>query len=139
MRFRISCTATSELLHCGIQAIFISTMRPTSKAESKLQGDYDATLAHPHDPGVPGLPAQCQRTVPAQRSRTGRYRPRSYGHSARCRRNLRQLISVQPPDERITPALLRALSCLAFSLTRFLPQISLRNLRKLDCYANRHP
>jgi hypothetical protein len=26
-----------------------------------------------------------------------------------------------------------------FILTRFLPQISLRNLRKLDCYANRHP
>src|SRR5580700_683893 len=24
-------------------------------------------------------------------------------------------------------------------LTRFLPQISLRNLRKLDCYANRYP
>jgi hypothetical protein len=24
-------------------------------------------------------------------------------------------------------------------LTRFLPQISLRNLRKLDCYANRCP
>jgi hypothetical protein len=24
-------------------------------------------------------------------------------------------------------------------LTRFLPQISLRNLRKLDCHANRHP
>ncbi len=27
------------------------------------------------------------RTVPAQRSRTGRYRPRSFGHSARCRRS----------------------------------------------------
>ena len=26
-----------------------------------------------------------------------------------------------------------------FFLTRFLPQISLRNLRKLDCYANRYP
>jgi hypothetical protein len=26
---------------------------------------------------------------------------------------------------------------LPFVLTRFLPQISLRNLRKLDCYANR--
>jgi hypothetical protein len=26
-----------------------------------------------------------------------------------------------------------------FVLTRFLPQISVRNLRKLDCYANRHP
>ena len=26
-----------------------------------------------------------------------------------------------------------------FVLTRFLPQISLRNLRKLDCYANRFP
>jgi hypothetical protein len=26
-----------------------------------------------------------------------------------------------------------------FVLTRFLPQISLRNLRKLDCYANRYP
>jgi len=24
-------------------------------------------------------------------------------------------------------------------LTRFLPQISLRNLRNLDCYANRYP
>src|SRR5437879_2498080 len=95
-------------------------MRPTSKAESKLQGDYDATLAHPHDPGVPGLSAQCQRTVPAQRSRTGRYRPRSCGHSARCSRNLCQLISARPPDERITPAPLRALSFSAFSLTRYL-------------------
>jgi hypothetical protein len=28
---------------------------------------------------------------------------------------------------------------LLFTLTRFLPQISLRNLRKLDCYANRYP
>jgi hypothetical protein len=28
---------------------------------------------------------------------------------------------------------------LRFVLTRFLPQISLRNLRKLDCYANRFP
>src|SRR3984957_2407212 len=27
----------------------------------------------------------------------------------------------------------------SFILTRFLPQISLRNLRKLDCYANRFP
>ena len=27
----------------------------------------------------------------------------------------------------------------SFVLTRFLPQISLRNLRKLDCYANRNP
>jgi hypothetical protein len=27
----------------------------------------------------------------------------------------------------------------SFVLTRFLPQISLRNLRKLDCYANRFP
>src|SRR5215217_5526412 len=109
-------------------------MRPTSRAESKLQGDYNATLAHPHDPGVPGLSAQYQRTVPAQRSRTGRYRPRSFGHSARCRRELYQLISVQPPDERITPALLRALSCLAFSLTRFLPQISTQSARaKLLC------
>src|ERR1700736_1994940 len=26
-----------------------------------------------------------------------------------------------------------------FGLRRFLPQISLRNLRKLDCYANRYP
>ncbi len=26
-----------------------------------------------------------------------------------------------------------------YSLTRFLLQISLRNLRKLDCYANRYP
>jgi hypothetical protein len=26
-----------------------------------------------------------------------------------------------------------------FVLTRFPPQISLRNLRKLDCHANRHP
>src|SRR5437868_1858378 len=101
-------------------------MRPTSKAESKLQGDYDATLAHPHDPGLPGLSAQCQRTVPAQRSRTGRYRPRSCGHSARCSWNLYQLISVQPPDERITPAPLRALSFPAFGLTRYL-------------HANRHP
>src|SRR5579863_8223521 len=29
---------------------------------------------------------------------------------------------------------------LGYFLTRFLPQLSLRNLRKLDCYANRaHP
>src|SRR6267142_6959356 len=101
-------------------------MGPTSKAESQLQGDFDATLAHPHDPGVPGLSAQCQRTVPAQRSRTGRYRPRSCGHSARCSRKLHQLIFVQLPDERITPALLRALSFPVFGLTRFL-------------HANRHP
>src|SRR5437588_6794876 len=101
-------------------------MRPASKAESELQGDYDATVAHPHDPSLPGLSAQCQRTVPAQRSRTGRYRPRSCGHSARCSRNLYQLISVQPPDERITPAPLRALSFPAFGLTRYL-------------HANRHP
>ena len=40
--------------------------------------------------------------------------------------NLHELISFQPPDERITPASLRALSFLAFSLTRFL-------------HANRHP
>ena len=53
-------------------------------------------------------------------------RPRSFGHSARCRRDLCRLISVRPPDERITPALLRALSFLAFSSTRFLD-------------ANRHP
>ena len=26
-----------------------------------------------------------------------------------------------------------------FLFSRFLPQISLRNLRKLDCYANRNP
>jgi hypothetical protein len=43
--------------------------------------------------------------------------------------------SVPPNESRgIRPRLQ-----LVFDLTRFLPQISLCNLRKLDCYANRFP
>src|SRR6266481_5740646 len=36
-------------------------------------------------------------------------------------------------------SLLRQAGLKSPGLTRFLPQISLRNLRKLDCYANRYP
>src|SRR5437764_14935474 len=38
-----------------------------------------------------------------------------------------------------TESIERARGSELFVLTRFLPQISLRNLRQLDCYANRDP
>src|SRR6185312_11363963 len=52
--------------------------------------------------------------------------PVSSGKPARNSRALSVLIESEPKLQILV-------------LTRFLPQISLRNLRKLDCYANRYP
>jgi len=46
-----SCIAPSELPHCK-NIVYIHFNDDASRAESKLQGDYHVTLAHPHDPGV---------------------------------------------------------------------------------------
>jgi hypothetical protein len=50
-----------------------------------------------------------------------------------------RLIWATPDGCNTAAASFRARAGSALILTRFLPQISLRNLRKLDCYANRRP
>src|SRR5262245_26572377 len=47
-------------------SIFISTIWALQELNRTTKETTNAALAHPHDPGVPGLSAQCQRTVPAQ-------------------------------------------------------------------------
>src|ERR1700741_2325444 len=93
MLFWISCTAPFDLPEQGIPTyVHFNDEVSLQELNRKCKETTHVALAHPHDPGVPGLSAQCQRTVPAQRSRTGRYWPRSCGHSARCSRKLQQLI-----------------------------------------------
>src|SRR5512139_3788444 len=79
---------------------------------NRTTGDYHAALAHSHDPGVPRLSAQRRRVVPAQRSRAGRYRPRSLGYPACCGRPLQRLKSLQPTGPTDSARLVRALSYL---------------------------
>src|ERR1700712_2620631 len=90
--------------------MFIPTMRPAEELNRDTRRINNVALAHPHDPGVPGLSAQCQRTVPAQRSRIVRYRPRPFRHSAGRRRQLQRLIGFWAIDDPIAPASPRALS-----------------------------
>src|SRR3954469_20469260 len=96
MHFARSCSATSELLQCKMAPY----IRTNEAACQVLNRQYKETphvaLDHPHGEGVPGLSAQRQRAVPTVGPRTGRYRPRSLGHPARCRRFLQGLTCLTP-------------------------------------------
>src|SRR5271169_2864690 len=100
MHIGISCIAPFELLYCEILTyIHFNDEALLQRLNRRYKETTHVALADPHDPGVPGLPAQCRRTVPAHRSRTGRHRPRSVGYSARCSRQLQRLKPFQPNIE----------------------------------------
>src|ERR1700761_8618400 len=106
MHFCISCTAALELPHCDrMPYIHFNDEASLQELNRNYEGDTHVALAHPHDPGFPGLSAQCQRIGPAQRSRTGRHRSGSLGYSARRTRGLQRIITVQLNNLRPTPAL----------------------------------
>src|SRR5439155_27114379 len=73
-------------------------------------------------------------------ARAGRRDPICYPALSQCRLAQFRLSSDPPTISRAfsVPIEIRT-EALSFVLTRFLPQISLRHLRKLDCYANRCP